>query len=138
MNLLYLDENMPKHLADGFEILQKPEGLKTGVPISVRHLTTEFHNGIKDIEWIPELGRKNACILTQDIHIQRRKHELELYRAHQLGIFFLRGTNKKTGLSIWQMVAALAHHWPAITRIILEQNRPFAFELKPKGSPKSI
>ena len=31
--IIYLDENMPPHLAEGFHILRFPEGLKSGYKI---------------------------------------------------------------------------------------------------------
>ncbi|CAN5389471.1 hypothetical protein BH23BAC2_BH23BAC2_21730 [soil metagenome] len=34
--IIYLDENMPRHLAEGFHILQFPEGFKTKQLIEVK------------------------------------------------------------------------------------------------------
>lgn len=101
--IIYIDENMPGHLAKGFNILQLPEGLKTGYKVEVKHIPAVFHYDIKDIEWIPEVGKQKACVITQDININRRKHEFELYQKHKVGVFFLKGINKKRGLSIWQI-----------------------------------
>ena len=46
--------------------------------------------------------------LDENMPIHRRKHELELYRRKNIGMFFLKGASKKQGLSVWQMVEALA------------------------------
>lgn len=127
--IVYLDENMPKHLAKGFQVLQEPEGFKTGYPLEIRYVPEIFEKGVKDEAWIPVLGEEGACIITQDINISRRKHELELYRKHKIGAFFLRGPSKKRGLSIWQMVEALAKNWTAISQIIHEEERPFGYKL---------
>ena len=35
---LYVDENLPRHLAEGFDILQHPEGLKSGYIMEVIYL----------------------------------------------------------------------------------------------------
>lgn len=126
--IIYLDENMPAHLAKGFNILQLPENHKTGYNLEVRHLPADFEYGAEDIEWIPAAGKRKACIITQDINIQRRKHELELYREHKLGMFFLKGPSKKKGLKIWDMVTAMAKNWTEICKVIHEQKRPFAYE----------
>ena len=72
--IIYLDENMPRHLAEGFHILQYPEGLKTQKPIEVRYIPTAFGRGAKDEEWIPMAGEEKACVITQDLNINRRKH----------------------------------------------------------------
>lgn len=123
---IYFDENMPKHLADGFRILQKPEGFKSGFSIEIKYIPDEFGRGAKDTEWIPNLG-KNAFVITQDVSINRRKHELELYRQYKIGMFFLRGASKKSGLSVWEMVEILAKRWDEITEVILTKNPPFAY-----------
>jgi len=125
--IIYFDENMPLHLAEGFQTLQEPEGLKTGYPLEVRYIPTKFERGVKDEIWIPQLGEENACVLTQDVHISRRKQELALYRQHQIGAFFLRGPSKKQGLSVWEMVQALAKNWTAISEIVHKEERPFGY-----------
>lgn len=136
--ILYVDENIPKHLAQGFEVLQIPEGLKLGVDIKVKYIPSEFGQGVKDEEWIPEVGKEKACVLTQDMNINRRKHELALYRKHGVGMFFLKGASKKQGMSVWKMVEALARNWPAMTHIMLNEKRPFAYQLGIKGKIKSL
>ena len=134
--IIYLDENLPKHLAQGFHILQHPEGLKSNFIIEVRYIPTEFNIGVKDSEWIPQIG--NSCVITQDININRRKHELELYRKYKIGMFFLRGPSKKKGLNVWQMVEALAKNWPEISRIAFEEKKPFAYTFGLKGKLKKL
>jgi hypothetical protein len=135
---IYIDENMPKHLAEGFHILQKPEGIKTGVDIEVKYIPTVFGKGVADEEWIPQVGKEKGFVITQDINIGRRKHQIELYQKHGLGMFFLRGTSKKQGLSVWQMVETLTKSWQEITNIINTQKTPFAYQIAPKGKLKKL
>lgn len=136
--IIYLDENMPRHLAEGFHTLQFPEGLKTKQLIEVKYIPTVFGYGAKDVDWIPKLGNDKACVITQDINISRKKHELELYRKHKLGMFFLKGPNKKQGLSIWQMVEAMAKNWPEISEKVYKEKRPFAYTFGLKGKMKKV
>lgn len=136
--IVYLDENMPRHLAEGFHTLQFPEGFKTKQLIEVKYIPTVYGWGAKDIDWIPEAGNENACVITQDISINRRKHEWDLYRKHKLGIFYLKGLSKKQGLSIWQMVEAMAQNWPAITQKVYEEKRPFAYTFGLKGKLQKL
>lgn len=102
--IIYLDENMPPHLATCFHTLQYPEGFKTTHLIEVKYIPEVFDAGAKDIEWIPGIGKEKACLITQDLNINRCKHELELFRKHKIGMFFLRGPVKKQGLTVWQIV----------------------------------
>ena len=136
--IIYLDENLPRHLAEGFHKLQFPEGFKTGYRIEVKYIPTVFGAGAKDVEWIPEIGKEKACVITQDLNINRRKHELELFHKHKIGMFFLRGPSKKQGLSIWQMVEALSKNWPEIAEKVHKDKRPFAYTFGLKGRMKRI
>lgn len=136
--IIFLDENLPKHLAEGFQILQKPEGYRSGYILEVRYVPEEFGYGSKDQEWIPQAGNLEACVITQDININRRKHEMELYRSHGIGMFFLRGPSRKTGLGVWQMLEALAKNWPEISRRASTEKRPFAYEFGLRGGLKNI
>lgn len=131
--IIYLDENMPPHLAKGFHTLQYPEGFKTTHLIEVKYIPEIFGAGAKDIDWIPEIGKDKACVITQDLNINRRKHELELYRKQKIGMFFLRGPSKKHGLTVWQMVEALAKNWPAISEKVYNEKRPFAYSFGLRG-----
>src|SRR5690606_11866108 len=100
---VYLDENMPRHLAEGFNIIQNPENLKHGrQPIIVKYLSDVYGRGTDDIDWIPQVGKEKAFVITQDIHITKRKDEMEAYQNHGVGLFLLRGTSSKNTLSVWE------------------------------------
>lgn len=135
--IIYLDENLPPHLAEGFDVLQQPENLKTGYSIKVAYIPTLFGRGAKDVEWLPKL-ESQSCVITQDANINRVKHEMELYRKHGIGMFFLRGANSKQGLSVWDMVQALAKNWPKICKIAHEEERPFAYRITLGRAPKRL
>jgi hypothetical protein len=136
--IIYFDENMPKHLAYGFNTIQSLEGHKTGNIIDVKFLPDVFGYGTEDKEWIPKLGSEGSCIITQDINISRRKDELELYQKNGVGIFFLRGPSKKQGLSVWQMVQALAKNWDDICDKASKEKKPFGFIFGLNGKIKPL
>lgn len=126
--IIYFDENMPPHLAEGFQIIQFPEGFKTNLNIEVKFLPTAFGKGSKDANWIPKIGKEGNCVITQDINISKRKNELDLFQKHRIGIFFLRGPSKKKGLSIWEMTQALAKNWDEICKIATTEKKPFGYQ----------
>lgn len=136
--IIFTDENIPPHLAPGFQLIQGPESLKTGIPLEVKHLPNYFGKGSKDIDWIPEMGKFKACVITRDLHLNRRKHEITLLKEHNLGIFFLKAHTKKSGLSVWQMVEMLARSWTEITKIAVEEKRPFGYEVYISGKLKKV
>lgn len=130
---VYCDENIPKHLAHGFQIMQNPENLKEGrEQISVIHLLDKFDRGIKDLEWIPLLEPKDI-VITRDIHLSRRKSEIAAYKEQNIGLFFLRGANSKDQLSTWEMAEILIRRWEEMVTIILETEYPFACKLRATG-----
>ncbi len=136
--IIYFDENMPPHLAKGFNIIQFPEGLKTKQKIEVKFLPDAFGHGSKDVDWIPEIGKQGNCIITQDVNISKRKDELELFQKNNIGIFFLKGTSKKNGLSVWGMTQALAKNWAEICQIANTHKKPFGYEFSLNKKMKKI
>lgn len=136
--IIYLDENMPPHLAKGFQIIQFPEGLKTNLNIEVKFLPDAFGPGSKDVDWIPKIGKEGSCVITQDINISKRQDELDLFQKHKVGIFFLKGPSKKKGLSIWEMTQALAKNWHEICHIAATEKRSFGYVFGLKGKMKKV
>ncbi|ERM80175.1 hypothetical protein P872_22280 [Rhodonellum psychrophilum GCM71 = DSM 17998] len=136
--IIFTDENIPPHLAKGFNILQAPESLKSGVPIEVIHWPEFSAYSEKDHEWMPKIAALNACMITQDIHIAKRRHEIELFRKSNLGIFFLKGKNKKLQLTIWEMVEILAKAWPEISKIAVNEKKPFGYDILYNGKIRKV
>lgn len=136
--IIYFDENIPKHLAHGFNTIQLPEGIKTGSKIEVKYLPEVFNYGAEDKNWIPKVGQEGSCVVTQDIKISRRKDELELFQKNGVGMFFLRGPSKKKGLSVWQMVQTLAKNWPEICKIATQEKGSFGYIFTLKGGIKRV
>ncbi len=135
---IYFDENIPPHLAEGFALIQKYEGVKVKLHVEVKYLPKAFEKGIKDPDWLDQVKKGETYVVTQDVHLNRRKQEIELYRQQEIGLFFLRGKSKKQGMSVWEMVEAMAKHWPFVLETIRTQKPPFAYEVKLKGQPKKL
>lgn len=131
---IYIDENMPPSLAKGFNILQYPENYRLSLTehIFVESIKEKFGTGIKDEDWIPQVGKENGCIITQDYNLNRIKSQRELCRVYRLGMFYLRPTSKK-GFSYWEMVQLLVKHWPGIVQVCINSNRPFMYEIRPRS-----
>src|ERR1017187_5307799 len=134
---IYIDENIPHHLAESLDILQSHENLRllelNMDTIEVKSIIKEFERGIKDEEWIPKAGAQGACVITRDKNIQNLRHQRELYQKHSLGLFFLHAESKKHGLSFWDMVESIIKHWPEIAKHALKEERPFAFRFHKLG-----
>lgn len=127
---VYMDENIPPHLAKGFQLLQLPDNVRYQREIEVKYLPEVFERGVKDLDWRPALANQRAYVITRDIHITRRKDELEAYRKSGIGLFLIRGKNSKDNPTVWEMVEMLAKHWQAMVVTMLEEEGPFAYKLQ--------
>ncbi len=130
--IIYIDENMPPQLADGLDLLQAPENIKIKNQIQVRSIQQTFGIGALDEDWIPKVGEEDACVITQDININRSRHQRELYLKHGVGIFFLRAPSK-SGFKYWDFVKLIIKKWDEITRKATKTKRPFAFRITSQG-----
>jgi len=134
---VYFDENMPPHVAKGFQIIQKPEALKNKSPlIEVKHFNDTDFKGASDKEWIAKLKNTNSFVITKDIKISSRHDEFKAYLDAGLGIFVLRGKTRKENISVWQTLIILSKHWEAMVKLMQEEKRPFMYLVSANRSPK--
>ncbi len=124
----YFDENITPQIVRALEILQEP--LKE--EIEVYSIADEFGRGAADEEWIPKVAKENGIVITQDINIQRTKHQRELYRNHNLGVIFLKPPKGK-GIKYWEMVSKILEAWPDIKQTCNRAKKPFAYVITPKS-----
>jgi hypothetical protein len=130
MTNIYIDENFAPQLARGFDIFQQHLNLKETHQLKVLSISDVFGRGSKDEDWIPQAGKENAIIITQDLKIFRTRHQNELFKKHGLGVFFFKPPSN--GYSFWQMIEQLIKNWPEIKKKI-NTKKPFAFIVTPRG-----
>ncbi len=118
---IYIDENISPTIAEGLNILEKPNGDY----FEVLSIQSVFGRGALDEEWLPEIGKQQAVVITQDLNIQRIRRQRELYEQHKVGVFFL-APPSKTGYQYWEMVEQIIKRWKDIKKLCREK-RPFAF-----------
>jgi len=135
--IIYIDENMPSLLAKGLNLLQSPLNRSAQDPIEVRAIQDDFGKGAQDEDWIPEAGKLDACIITQDFNIHRIRNQQELCKKYNLGMFYFKPPSK-SGFSYWDMVSIVVKHWSEICRIAINENRPFAYKITPKGKVEKL
>jgi len=131
--IIYIDENMSPFLARGFNILQEPLNFKLKETIEVRSIKDEFGTGAKDEDWIPLAGKQNSCVITQDYNINRIKHQRELCRQYNLGMFYFRPPSKN-GFSYMDMLKLMIKHWEEISKKATREKKPFSYKITQKGS----
>jgi len=91
----YFDENIAPRIARALAILTKPEN------VEILSIIDEFGRGAPDEEWVPKVGENQGIVITQDLNIQRTRHQRELYKKHGVGVVFFKAPKKK-GYSYWK------------------------------------
>ncbi len=133
MMKIYIDENLSPHIAKGLDILEKP----LGEGFEVLSIGEIFGRGAKDEDWLPQIGQENGVVITQDLNIQRSRQQRELYKKHNVGVFFLSAPSRN-GFSYWEMVAHIVNRWQDIKKKSRKSLRPFAYRCTAKKDFEEI
>jgi len=122
---IYFDENFSPALIEGLRRIQ--EGRRSD-DITVCSVSEEFKRGAPDETWIPGVASRHGVVITQDININRTRAQWELCRTNKIGVFFVRPPKK--GWSYWQIVQLIIRHWPKISELARDTERPFGFYIE--------
>lgn len=107
----FLDECIPPVLAKMLQLLDLP----------VVHLNDEFGKGVDDVDWLPEVGKREWVAVTGDQEINRRRVEKEVLKRHRVTTFFLyKGFTKLRRLP---QISYMTRHWESIVAAA-ERARP--------------
>jgi PIN like domain len=117
---IFIDENLSPFLARGIHILEQ----HLDDNFEVLSIKDVFGKGVKDEEWIPQVGKMNGVVITQDKNIHRTKPQRELFERHGIGMFFI--SPPKNGYTYWQMVEILIKEWKDIKEKCFTK-KPFSF-----------
>lgn len=125
---IYIDENLSPFIAEGLNILEIPN--RDG--FQVLSIKKAFGKGISDEDWLAKIGEENAVVITQDFNIHRNQYQRELYKQHNVGLFFL-SPPSKTGYQYWEMVEQIVKRWRDIKKHC-KSEKPFAFRCTSRSS----
>ncbi len=123
---IYIDENLPRQLADGLNRLVQPQNKKDNLQIEILSIKDVFGEGEQDEDWIPKVGKEHGIVITQDFRIQTQKHQKELYIENGVGILFFNPPSNG-GFAYWEMVKQLVNRWDEIKQIVKKNKTPFAY-----------
>lgn len=117
----FLDENMPRRLADA---------LRDHLGESATHLYHHFgREGVPDPEVLRFVGERGWLLVTRDLQIMRRAHERRVIEELGIGAFFLKDTLD----DLCSITRALVHNWPEMKRHARTRPRPFALLVRERG-----
>jgi hypothetical protein len=119
--VIFLDENhcRNRHVIDAIET----SGLRCE-----KHLD-HFPAGTVDVDWLPEVGKREWCLLTTDARIRSNHLEREAVRQYRIRMFYF----PKNNLSGKEMGAALTKALPAMVALALSQPAPFIASIGKRG-----
>ena len=66
------DENLSPRIARALALLD----------LDVHHVNDEYHTGIKDTDFLPDVGQKGWVLITCDQHVRTRPLEVDAYRRN--------------------------------------------------------
>jgi predicted nuclease of predicted toxin-antitoxin system len=122
----YLDNNLSYRFARAL----------TALGDDVRALREEFPENTADVEWIPKIKDKDACLITADKRIITRPHECLILRQANITTFFLGPFF--LSLQFWPQAAWIVKHWPTLRTFGDKSARGTCFFVQHNGRMNAI
>jgi predicted nuclease of predicted toxin-antitoxin system len=122
----FFDNNLSEKLAQAMQLLD--------VDSTIEHLRDNFRQNEPDEVWLKYVGEKGLILITRDQKIRKRRIELLVYKQHRVCAFILTGKN----LGRWREIKQLICAWEEIRSLAASEQRPFAFQVPPKGKIKPL
>lgn len=115
------DAHMPPGLVEALTVLGE----------SAEHVNSIFAPATPDETWIRYAGERGWCVITRDVNITRKPHELAALREGGVGAFFLLPGKRSPNLCT--VIQTIIRHWPEIKRVARAERRPFQFQVGERG-----
>jgi hypothetical protein len=81
-------------------------------------LIPECPLGTLDIDWIPEVAKRDLVVISRDKRIRTRPQEVERFREAGLRVFWIAG---KRDLSTWDWLVRIVRLWTTIELTIRDR-----------------
>lgn len=131
--LILFDENFPKKIAEGLNLIES-SNKDTILKCTITHPYLLDKGGTEDNDWIKYAGRRNAIIMTFDKDFKDIKTKGRFYHEHKVGVFFFKF--EKNEKMYWQIVKLFVNNFEEMKKIIVEVERPFVYRITAKGKPE--
>lgn len=115
------DANLPQGLVEALRALGEP----------AEHVGGHFGPATPDETWIRHAGERGWCIVSRDVNILKKPHELAALRDAGVGAFFLLPGRRSPYLC--QIVQTVIRHWPDMKRTAARESRPFQLQIRERG-----
>lgn len=131
MRTTFFDENMGVIIPERFTV--------SGELGEIRYLRKEFKSAaakgpVEDIDWIPIVARRGWLIITKDRKMLTRSHERRALVDNAAAVVLI----SPADLKLDEMFALLLANADRLMELADSRVRPFAVQLAPDGTIKSI
>jgi hypothetical protein len=123
----YLDEQLPKKIANALDILEQHEAINR-----VFSTETEFTKGVKDPALYPLLKQVNGILITHDLKMITRANEFSLIKELGVTVFVISLPGNVNFELMWETIFG---KWSEIKRIAHKTKHPFVCRLTMRGKP---
>ncbi len=110
-------------LDECFAIPDLVEALRPHVPVQI--FFDHFEPGTADQDWLPVVGANGWFVLTCDVQIRWRPHELEALERAGVGAFMVRAKGQRSA----ELVTAVVSAMPRMLKVARSRRRPFVCAL---------
>lgn len=126
--ILFFDRNLGTAIPKALREFLKPPGLQ--VEIHQDH----FDQLAQDDVWLQQVGQWGWFVVTQDYSYHERATELAAIRTHNVGAFYLWGSEAHR----WESFRAFAAGYDRLVRVTEIRERPFIFRIERHGGLTTI
>ena len=124
--ILFFDRNIGKGIPEALRLLELP------VKIEAHH--DHFDQAEKDDVWLSVVGRQGWIVISQDYKFHEIQSELEAFRQHEVGCFYVWGAEAAK----WDTMRTFAKAYDKIVQEAARAIRPFAFKVEKRGNLNEI
>jgi PIN like domain len=99
--------------------------------VDARHLQDDFPPDTADVDWLPEVGRREWVVVTGDRRITKKPPERKaLEEANVIAVFMAKGFTSK---QIFDLVSSFIKWWPDIERAVSRVKPGTSLEVSVNG-----
>lgn len=126
----YLDEQLPKTVAEALNAIEKHEGVN-----SVFSTEEAFGKGVPDTELFTFLTDCNGILITNDLKMKTRKNEFSIIKNLGVTVFII---SLPSGVNYQIIYKTIIDKWEEIKKICKKNSRPFVCRIKMRGESEFL
>jgi predicted nuclease of predicted toxin-antitoxin system len=124
------DENVPYKFVQGLALIEESNH-KSPIKVKLSHPRLLDNEGASDQEQIKIAGKHDGIIVSFDKDFKHIKSYYPLYKEHNVGIVFLKLSKDES--NYWGIVKLVISKWEELKRLLIDHEKPFAYQVSKSG-----